>query len=158
MTGTAMVPIAATETGSRARPQRRLARRQPEQREPHQHHPAGNVEHRGDEEPRPDRARDVQTLPAHQRQRGQQKRADHPAAAVHMVKGGNSPIRYFVTGQLNPQPIEVMARNISPAGVMRARASGRLESRMSRGPGGESDKAYLAAIRPRGHHLSDMPA
>ena len=28
----------------------------------------------------------------------------------------------FVTGQLNPQPTEVMARNIRPAGVMAARA------------------------------------
>ena len=36
------------------------------------------------------------------------------------VSGGSSLKRYFVTGQLNPQPTEVMARNISPAGAIRA--------------------------------------
>jgi hypothetical protein len=72
----------------------------------------------------------------------------------------------LVAGQLNPQPMEVMARNISPAGVMRARAIGNLESCISWGPAKESkeeskehsEAAYLAAIRPDGHHLPDMPA
>jgi len=41
-----------------------------------------------------------------------------------MVSGGNSPSRYLMTGQLKPQPIEVMARNTRPAGAMRARAVG----------------------------------
>jgi hypothetical protein len=58
--------------------------------------------------------------------------------------------------------MEVMARNISPAGVMRARAIGNLESCISWGPAKESKKQseapYLAAIRPGGHHLPDMPA
>src|ERR1700684_4242316 len=40
------------------------------------------------------------------------------------VSGGRKPIRYLVTGQLNPQPIEVMARKASPAGAMRALAPG----------------------------------
>jgi hypothetical protein len=35
-----------------------------------------------------------------------------------MVSGGTSLRRYLVTGQLKPQPIEVMARNMRPAGVM----------------------------------------
>src|SRR5258708_18311088 len=39
-----------------------------------------------------------------------------------MVSTGNSPTRYLVTGQLKPQPTEVMARNIRPAGARRAGA------------------------------------
>ena len=39
-------------------------------------------------------------------------------APPRMVSGGSSLSRYFVTGQLNPQPTEVMARNINPAGVI----------------------------------------
>src|SRR6202000_3047785 len=35
------------------------------------------------------------------------------------VNGGSLPIWYLVTGQLDPQPIEVIARNIRPAGAMR---------------------------------------
>ena len=35
-----------------------------------------------------------------------------------MVSGGSSRNRYLVTGQLKPQPTEVMARNMRPAGVM----------------------------------------
>ena len=42
--------------------------------------------------------------------------------APRRIKGGSSPSRNLVTGQLNPQPTEVMARNMRPAGVMRARA------------------------------------
>src|SRR5207302_7615235 len=38
------------------------------------------------------------------------------------VSGGSSLRRYFVTGQLKPQPTEVMARNIRPAGAIRAPA------------------------------------
>jgi hypothetical protein len=74
------------------------------------------------------------------------------------MSGGSSPIRYFVTGQLKPQPTEVMARNIRPAGVMRARwgAGAEFESVIGEVPAGIRD-AYLAPIRPRGHHLSDMP-
>src|ERR1700722_3328999 len=37
-----------------------------------------------------------------------------------MVSGGNSLIRYLLIGQLMPQPTEVMARNIRPAGAIRA--------------------------------------
>ena len=40
------------------------------------------------------------------------------------VSGGSSLSRYFVTGQLKPQPTEVMARNMSPAGAIRAGAVG----------------------------------
>jgi hypothetical protein len=47
-----------------------------------------------------------------------------------MVSGGSSLSRYFVTGQLNPQPTEVMARNINPAGVIAARAGVGFESVM----------------------------
>ena len=46
------------------------------------------------------------------------------------VSGGSSEIRNFVTGQLKPQPIEVMARNIRPAGAIRGRVSRRVESSM----------------------------
>jgi hypothetical protein len=38
--------------------------------------------------------------------------------APRKVSGGNSLRRYFVIGQLKPQPIEVMARNMRPAGAM----------------------------------------
>ena len=40
------------------------------------------------------------------------------------VSGGSSLKRYLVTGQLKPQPTEVMARNIRPAGAIRASAVG----------------------------------
>ncbi len=48
-----------------------------------------------------------------------------------MVSGGNSLSRYFMIGQLKPQPTEVMARNMSPAGVMCARTAGGFELVMS---------------------------
>jgi hypothetical protein len=50
------------------------------------------------------------------------------------VSGGSSLKRYFVTGQLNPQPTEVTARNIRPAGAIRAGAVG-FDSVMKPGKG-----------------------
>ena len=50
------------------------------------------------------------------------------------VGGGSSLNRNFVTGQLNPQPTEVMARNIRPAGAIRAGAVG-FDSVMEPGKG-----------------------
>ena len=46
---------------------------------------------------------------------------DH-AAQPRDDSGGNSLSRCFVIGQLSPQPTEVMARNMRPAGVIAPRA------------------------------------
>ena len=67
-----------------------------------------------------------------------------------MVSGGNSLSRYFVTGQLNPQPTEVMARNIRPAGAIRARAAIGFDSVMELGnPGWNSAVTLPLLARPR---------
>jgi hypothetical protein len=48
--------------------------------------------------------------------------ASRPAPTTPVVprrmSGGSSLRRYLVTGQLKPQPTEVMAKNMRPAGVM----------------------------------------
>jgi hypothetical protein len=62
------------------------------------------------------------------------------------VSGGSSLNRYFVTGQLNPQPTEVMARNIRPAGQIRAGAVG-FDSVMEPGKGRKSDGIRRAPWR-----------
>ena len=61
------------------------------------------------------------------------------------VSGGSSLKRYFVTGQLKPQPTEVMARNISPAGAIRAGAVG-FDSVMEPAVVWDSGLAYVPAV------------
>src|SRR6185369_320235 len=79
------------------------------------------------------------------------------------VSGGTSLNRYFVTGQLNPQPTEVMARNIRPAGAIRAGAVG-FDSVMEPGKGRKSDgisahHGPYPPLRPRmrGHARPPLP-
>src|SRR6185369_2692502 len=75
------------------------------------------------------------------------------------VSGGSSLRRYFVTGQLNPQPTEVMARNIRPAGAIRAGAEG-FDSVMEPGKGGISvHHGAYPRLRPRmrGHARPPRP-
>ena len=83
--------------------QRRLARRQPEQRQPHQHHPAGDVEDCGGHQARPDRARDLQAVAADQRQRGQQRRAEHAGDPAQRQR------RQLTKQELCHRPIEAPA-------------------------------------------------
>src|SRR5665213_898110 len=61
--------------------------------------------------------------------------------------GGHSTRMYFMIGQLRPQPTEVMARNIRPAGAMRARALAWISMVMESGPGG--NRGHLAGYRTR---------
>ena len=75
------------------------------------------------------------------------------------VSGGSSLRRYFVTGQLKPQPTEVMARNIRPAGAIRAVGVG-FDSVMEPGKGMESALTLplIRGSRPRvRRHASPPP-
>jgi hypothetical protein len=78
------------------------------------------------------------------------------------VSGGSSLRRYFVTGQLNPQPTEVMARNIRPAGAIRAGAVGFdsvMEPGKAKGWGGKAMESArtLPPIHGCDHGGADMP-
>ena len=61
-----------------------------------------------------------------------------------------------MAGQLKPQPTEVMARNIRPAGAIRADAVG-FDSVMEPGKGWESPLT-LPRIGARDHGRAGMPA
>ena len=71
------------------------------------------------------------------------------------VSGGSSLRRYFVTGQLKPQPTEVMARNMSPAGAIRAGAAG-FDSVMEPGKGW-NQRAPWRESAPATTGAPDMP-
>ncbi len=84
--------------------QRRFARRQPQQRQPHQHHPAGDVEQRRDQQPRPDLARPTFRLsPADQRERGQQHRPEHAGHPAQRQR------RQLGEEELGHRPVEAPA-------------------------------------------------
>src|SRR5207247_8563080 len=63
------------------------------------------------------------------------------------VSGGSPLSRYFVAGQLQPHPTEVMARNIRPAGAIRPVAVG-FESVMEPGKGWNQRAPWRVSAPP----------